>query len=602
MRTAWRKSVALHGLPAWDDAPIMGTFFKPTLFGCLRAGYSRQDLLADVFAGLLVAVVALPLSMALAIASGANPEQGLWTAIIAGGLISLLGGSRVQIGGPAGAFVGLCAAAVNQFGFPGLALATVMAGILMIFLGSMRLGRVISFIPIPVVIGFTTGIAVILASTQVGPMLGLPEPDKPFEHLHERLVWVWKHLGAARWEPAAICLATMAVILGARRIDSRIPGGLVAIAVAGLAVWALDWESSGRVSTIASNYPKLAADGGLPLFSWPSLTWFAPDPRHFPHGVDWLKYLADLTALALAIALLGSIESLLSAVVADGMTGHRHDSNTELVGQGIANIVAPLFGCLPATGVIARTSANVRAGARTPVAGLVHAGAILLMLVALAPVIIHVPVAALAGILLVVCWYMAELRHWPHILKAGRSDAWLLPIAFCLTAFVGLTWAILTGVTLAMFFFVQRMSENMQVERQDADDDPLLASRPPPDGVQVYEVRGPFFFGAATMLRDLDDHLQGKVKVLILRLRNVPFIDATAGFALRELMASCKARGIALVLAEVHTRPLHDLQRLGLDDEIGEDRLLGSLGGALDRGGELAAQPSGRTTASTPRR
>jgi SulP family sulfate permease len=547
--------------------------YRPALLRCLRAGYTRKDLLADVLAGLLVGVVALPLSIGLAIASGVGPEQGLYAAILGGVLISLLGGSRVQIGGPAGAFVGLCAAGVAQFGIGGLALATFMAGALMLLLGLMRLGKAITFIPIPVVIGFTTGIAVIIASTQIAPMLGIP--DKSFSHIQDRVAHLWAHRAEAAWIPAVVCLGTLAAILVIKRWKPVMPGALIAVVVATVTSVVLGLEGSGQLRTIGTSFGEIPH--GLPAPHLPDLGLSAD------WGVgDLMHRMQELSGLALAIALLGSIESLLSAVVADGLSGDRHDSNSELIGQGVANLIVPFFACLPVTGVIARTSTNIRAGGRTPVAGIVHGVAILLIMLAAAPLVVHIPMAALAGVLLSVCWGMAELRHWPHILRAGRSDAFLLPVAFGLTVLVDLTWAVTIGVLLAMFFFVRRMSEATQIDRRAADSGSEAEAAPDlPKGVEVYDVRGPFFFGAATLIRDIDGQMGIEPRALILRLRNVPFIDATAAFSLRELHASCRKRGAELLLADCHTRPLADLDRHGLLELVGEERVFGSYETAL---------------------
>jgi len=565
----------------------MAGAYRPAIMA-LADGYSRQDLLADLGAGLLVGVVALPLSMALAIASGCKPEQGLWTSIIAGLLISVLGGSRVQIGGPAGAFVGLCAAGVNQFGYGGLALATVMAGALILFMGAARLGKAISYVPTPVVIGFTTGIALILLSTQVGPALGVADPEKPLDHLADRVTYLVGHLRAGEfsWRAAACCAATVAMIQLFRHLSSSLPGALFALVLVGTASWALGWQGAGpgQIATILTRYGDIPH--GLPA---PALPGLGLPPDWQLH--DLMQRIKDLSSLALAIALLGSIESLLSAVVADGMSGYRHDSNAELVGQGIANLVVPFFQGMPATGVIARTSTNVRAGARTPVAGVVHALTVLAIMLIAGPLVVHIPLAALAGVLLVVCWHMAELRHWPHILKAGRGDAALLPIAFLLTAFIGLTEAILTGVVLSMFFFVKRMSDAAQVEKYGAEDH-SLALPPVPAGVEVYEVRGPFFFGAATLIRDLDRSSRQETRVMVLRLRLVPFIDATAAFSLRELDASLRARGGRLLISDIHTRALHDLERNGIASLVGQDALHGDLAGALQHAAQLIRTPA----------
>jgi SulP family sulfate permease len=566
----------------------MASAYRPGIM-VLAEGYTRRDLLADLGAGLLVGVVALPLSMALAIASGCRPEQGLWTTIIAGVLISVLGGSRVQIGGPAGAFVGLCASIVSQFGQSGLALCTVMAGALILFMGVVRLGKAISYVPTPVVIGFTTGIALILLSTQIGPALGVRDPDKPSENMVDRLDYILSNLraGAFNWRALTCCVATVAMILLFRRFSHKIPGALIALAVVGGASWALGWEGDDRdhVLTILARYGDIPH--GLPAPALPSLG--LPSDWQFH---DLMQRLKDLSLLALAMALLGSIESLLSAVVSDGMSGFRHDSNAELVGQGIANLVVPFFQGMPATGVIARTSTNVRAGGRTPVAGVVHSLTVLLIMLLAGPLVVHIPLASLAGVLLVVCWYMAELRHWPHILKAGRGDAVLLPIAFLLTAFIGLPVAILVGVVLAMFFFVKSMSDTAQVEKYSAEDR-SIALPAVPAGVEVYEVRGPFFFGAATLIRDLDSSSHHQSRVMVLRLRLVPFIDATAAFSLRELDASLRSRGGRLLISDIHTRALHDLERNGICEAVGRDAIHADLEGALAQAASIVqAQPS----------
>lgn len=567
--------------------------YRPALLQSLQAGYSRRDFIADLLAGLLVGVVALPLSMALAIASGCTPAQGLWTAIIGGLLISVLGGSRVQIGGPAGAFVGLCAVGVNQFGYEGLALATLMSGVFMLFLGFARLGKAVSYIPTPVVIGFTTGIALILLSTQIGPALGLVDPEKPIEHLHERIHYLVTHAADWNWRALVCCVATIVLMVVLRRVSVKFPGALVAITVVAVFAALMSWDAPARglpgaddvthIATIVSRYGDIPSS--LPVPAFPG----------FGLGEHWTLHevfvrLKDLSTLALALALLGSIESLLSAVVSDGMTGHRHDSNSELIGQGIANLVTPFFQGMPASGVIARTSTNVRAGARTPIAGVIHALTVLLIMLLAAPLVGHIPLAALAGVLLVVCWHMAELRHWPHILKAGRGDAFLLPIAFMLTAFIGVTEAILVGVVLAMFVFVKRMVDATEIERIPNGDLQRTDLPVIPAGVEVYSVRGAFFFGAATLIRDLDGATNTPATAMILRLEGVPFIDATAAFSLRELAASLRRRGGRLLLSEVTSRVRADLERHHLLHDLGHDAVFSRLDQAL---AALSSTPSG---------
>lgn len=558
--------------------------YRPALLLALQEGYTRRDFTADLWAGLLVGVVALPLSMALAIASGCTPAQGLWTAIVGGLLISLLGGSRVQIGGPAGAFVGLCAVGVNQFGYEGLALATLMSGAFILFLGLARLGKAVSYIPTPVVIGFTTGIALILLSTQIGPAFGIVDPDKPIEHLHERVHHLATHASGWNWRALVCCVATIVLMLVLRRVSVKLPGALVAIVLVTVFAAVLGWDAPAtgtlaaadatHIATIVSRYGEIPSM--LPTPSLPGLGLGGQWTMH-----DLFVRLKDLSGLALALALLGSIESLLSAVVSDGMTGNRHDSNSELIGQGVANLVTPFFQGMPATGVIARTSTNVRAGARTPIAGIIHGLTVLLIMLLAAPLVGHIPLAALAGVLLVVCWHMAELRHWPHILKAGRGDAFLLPIAFMLTAFIGVTEAILVGVVLAMFFFVKRMADATEVERHHSTVPDVIGTPAIPSGVEVYSVRGPFFFGAATLIRDLESGTSGPSSTLVLRLDGVPFIDATAAFSLRELAAALRRRGGRLVLAEVDARVRRDLERHELIDDLGADAVFSRLDTAL---------------------
>lgn len=559
--------------------------YRPALLQALKEGYSRRDFTADLWAGLLVGVVALPLSMALAIASGCTPAQGLWTAIVGGLLISLLGGSRVQIGGPAGAFVGLCAVGVNQFGYEGLALATLMSGAFILFLGLARLGKAVSYIPTPVVIGFTTGIALILLSTQIGPAFGIADPAKPIEHLHERVHHLATHAVDWNWRALVCCVGTIALIIGLRRVSTKLPGALIAIVVVTAMAAMMGWDAPAfgqpgaddatRIATIVSRYGEIPSS--LPAPAFPGLGLGEQWTMH-----DLLIRLKDLSGLALALALLGSIESLLAAVVSDGMTGNRHDSNSELIGQGVANLVTPFFQGMPATGVIARTSTNVRAGAKTPIAGIIHALSVLVIMLLAAPLVGHVPLAALAGVLLVVCWHMAELRHWPHILKAGRGDAFLLPIAFVMTAFIGVTEAILVGVVLAMFFFVKRMADATEVERHRSTVSDVVGTPVIPAGVEVYSVRGPFFFGAATLIRDLENDAGVQARTLVLRLDGVPFIDATAAFSLRELAAALKRRGGRLVLAEVDARARRDLERHALIDHLGTEAVFARLDTALE--------------------
>jgi SulP family sulfate permease len=538
--------------------------FKPALLRTFANGYRSSDFLTDLGAGLLVGVVALPLAMAFAIASGTKPEQGLFTAIIAGAVISLLGGSRVQIGGPTGAFVGLCAASVAQYGYGGLAIATIMAGILLLLMGVCRLGKAIEFIPIPVVIGFTSGIAVVIASTQLKDVLGLTYQGSPGEFI-ERIKLAYENLHQWNHSASILCLATIAVIVVTRRLSPKLPAALIAIIICSVGAWLAGLE----VATIESRFGVIP--NMLPKPSFPDLglgnAWSLNDLFNRMYDVRWL---------AIAIALLGAIESLLSAVVADGMSGDRHDSDTELVAQGVANLVSPFFLGLPATGAIARTATNVRAGARSPIAGLIHAATLLLIMLFAAPLASHIPLPCLAGVLLVVCWNMAELHHWPHILRAKRSDAFLLPTAFLLTVFVDLTVAVIVGTLLAMFLFIKRMADVTKPSQMEFPPG-LNGAKMAIKGVEVYEVRGPFFFGVASMIRDILNGVGGKPRILVLHIFNVPFIDGTAVFAIRDLIADCRKRGITLVMSGVHERPYTILKRTHLIDEIGSDRIFSDL-------------------------
>jgi SulP family sulfate permease len=532
-------------------------FFQPELWKAFRKGYHRADFTSDLSSGILVGVVALPLAMAFAIASGCSPGQGIFTAIIASVIIGSLGGCRLQIAGPTGAFVGLCAEGVTHFGYGGLALATLMAGILLILMGVFRLGRAIQFIPMPVIVGFTTGIAMVILSTQLKDALGL-RFDGSGANFLQRLQLVATHLGEWQGSSVSLCTATVLLILAIRRISPALPAALLALVLCTVAATALHLDTA----TILSRFHQIPHS--IPL----------PSLDAFDLGQHWnfrllMHRLYELRILAVAIALLGAIESLLSAVVADGMTGDRHHSDTELFAQGVANVVSPFFMGLPVTGAIARTATNIRAGARTPVSSLIHAATLLAIILLAAPLASRIPLPCLAGVLFVVCWNMAELRQWPLLMKTKRSDAFLLPMAFLLTVFVDLTMAVVVGTLLSMLFFVKRMADVTLVDMVTDASETLPRSQIAP-GIEIYEVNGPFFFGVASALRDLISRVSGTPTALILHIRHVPFIDGTAVFALRDLHANCRKRGIVLILAGVQSRPLQMLVRSGLALEIGE--------------------------------
>ncbi|HZH40788.1 MAG TPA: sulfate permease [Gemmatimonadales bacterium] len=542
----------------------------PKLVTTLR-GYTRDQLSADLIAGVIVGIVALPLAIAFAIASGVTPEKGLYTAIVAGFLISALGGSRVQIGGPTGAFVVIVYGIVQRYGVEGLTIATLMAGVILLVFGLVRMGGVIKFIPYPVTLGFTAGIALIIFSGEMKDFLGLRMGPAPADFISK-----WRalaaHLPSANPWAIGLSVATVLIIVLWPKISRRIPGAFIALLVTTAVV---HW---GRipVETIGSRFGHI--DAGLPRLQIPFVT---------------LETARGLIGPAFTIAMLGAIESLLSAVVADGMIGGRHRSNMELVAQGIANLAAPLFGGIPATGAIARTATNVKNGGRTPVAGMTHAVTLLLITVFFGRWAALVPLATLAGILVVVSYHMSEWRSFRMELRAPRSDVLVLLITFVLTVVVDLTVAIEVGMVLAAFLFMRRMAEvtNINVLTHEfsdpADDfegDPnAVRRREVPPGVEVYEISGPFFFGAAETFKDRLSQVAGKPRVLILRMRHVPAIDSTGLNALRDLIRRCRREGTFVLLSDVHAQPVVALERSGLYGELGEDSVTGNIDDALNQ-------------------
>jgi SulP family sulfate permease len=542
----------------------------PKLVTTLR-GYSRDQLVADVTAGVIVGIVALPLAIAFAIASGVSPERGLFTAIVGGFLISALGGSRVQIGGPTGAFVVIVYAIVQQHGVEGLALATLMAGVILVGFGLARLGAAIKFIPYPVTIGFTSGIALIILSGEVKDFLGLRMGPVP-----AAFVARWRTLGAhvSSLNPwaVAVALLTVAIIVAWPRVSRRIPSPLVALLSTTAAVQLLHLP----VDTIGSRFGVISAT--LPAPALPAVSF---------------QQIPALMGAAFTIALLGAVESLLSAVVADGMIGGRHRSNMELVAQGIANIASPLFGGIPATGAIARTATNVKNGGRTPIAGMTHAITLLLITLFFGRWAGLIPMATLAGILVVVAYGMSEWRTFVAEFRAPKSDVAVLLTTFLLTVLWDLTVAIEVGMVLAAFLFMRRMAEvtnisvlthELQDPRDDFENDPnAVRRRVVPAGVEVYEITGPFFFGAAETFRDRLAGIAVPPKVLILRMRHVPAIDSTGLHALRDLARRSRRDGTLVLLSDVHAQPVVALERSGLYDELGEENVHGNLDDALNR-------------------
>lgn len=528
-----------------------------------RAGLlKRAQFAPNLVAGLVVGVVAMPLAMAFAIASGATPAQGLYTAIVAGLATSLLGGTRVQISGPTGAFIAVLAGITAQYGIAGLQAATLMAGVILLILGIARLGGVIRFIPSPVIVGFTAGIAVIIWVGQWKDFFGL-HPAPAGLHFHEKLlalIEAFRHP-----HPATMMLGagTLAILIGGNRLLGkvrgleRLPAPLLAMLAATFAQ--VYWHFDG-VATIGTAFGGIPRE--LPSFAWPQL----------PIG-DYLQLIAP----AFTIALLGAIESLLTAVVADGMTGARHDSNQELVGQGVANILSPLFGGFAATGAIARTATNIRNGATSPVAGAVHAMFLLLVILLLAPLAAHVPLAALAAILFFVAWNMADAPHVVRMLRtAPRADRLLLLVTFLLTVFVDLVVAVNVGVVLAALLFMRRMAETVSIEQQAFDDSAGEEVVLPRD-VLVYRIDGPFFFGAAEKLERTLERLQLGVATVVFRLGRVPFMDATGLNTLGEIVGRLQRRQVRVLLCGIHPTLRNSLDASGITAQVGEQSLCANM-------------------------
>ena len=550
----------------------MRTTFVPKLFTTLTR-YDRSQFTSDLAAGVVVGIVALPLSIAFAIASGVTPDRGLYTAVVAGFLISTLGGSRVQIGGPTGAFVVIVYGIVQRYGVEGLTLATLMAGAILIAFGLARLGQFLRFIPHPLITGFTAGIAVIIASGQVKDALGLRMGAVPAEFF-ERWSALGDHLGTASPAAATLALVTIVIVALWPRVSRRIPGPLVALLATTTAAQLIGFD----VETIGSRFGGINA--GLPHFVAPHVT---------------LSVAAALVGPAFTIALLGAIESLLSATVADGMIGGRHRPNAELVAQGVANMASPLFGGIPATGAIARTATNIKNGGRTPVAGIVHSVTVLLITLFFGRWAALIPMATLAGILLVVAYQMSEWRVFRAELTSPKSDVAVLLVTFFLTVLVDLTVAIEVGMVLAAFLFMRRMAEVTDVravggdflEDEGAEDDAGATSGyVVPKGVEVFEINGPFFFGAAETFKDTIGRVAGKPKVLIIRLRRTPVMDATGLHALTEVVHRSRREGTLVLLSELQPQPLATLSRSALLEEIGEENVCPTFEAALARARE----------------
>jgi len=512
--------------------------FIPKSFLFLRR-YSLSFFKKDLHAGLTVGIVAVPLAMAFAIASGVDPERGLWTGIIAGFLISFLGGSRVQIGGPTGAFVVVVYSIVQRHGYDGLAMATLIAAVLLVLMGLFRLGSLIKYVPHPLTTGFTAGIAVVIFSSQMKDFFGLQIASVPADFLGK---WNAYFHALSSWQGATLALAagTLGLIFLVKRYLPSVPWGIFAI----FAATAFCWAFPIPVDTISSRFGEMPRGLPMPTFDFAFSKFFTVFPD------------------AVTIALLAGIESLLSAVIADGMTGGRHKSNCELVAQGIANFGSVIFGGIPATAAIARTATNIKTGAQTPMAGMIHAVSLFLIMYFFAPLVGKIPLAALASVLIVVCWNMSEVPHFIRLFKAPKGDVAILLTAFFLTVLVDLTVAVEVGMILAAFLFMKRMGEHEHVIVKEKGD--------PENGVAIFEVKGPLFFGVADRLKDAYQGLNAPPKIFILRMRHVPVLDATGMHALKELSRRCASENTKLVLWEVQAEPADLLRKFGLEGLMSE--------------------------------
>jgi SulP family sulfate permease len=550
--------------------------FVPKIIYTLK-NYNKQQLIKDLLAGIIVGIVALPLAIAFAIASGVSPEKGLYTAIIAGFVISALGGSRVQIGGPTGAFIVIVYGIVQEYGVNGLIIATFLAGILLVIMGFARLGAVIKFIPHPLIVGFTTGIAVIIFSSQMKDFLGLHMGAVPADFINKWRAYA-EHVTSIDIYSAVMAFATIVIIMLWPRITHKIPGSLIAILATTAAAYFLHMP----VETIGSRFGAIPSHLPMPVM---------------PH-IDWAT-IQKLIRPAFTIALLGGIESLLSAVVADGMIGGHHKSNMELVAQGTANMFSAVFGGIPATGAIARTATNVKNGGRSPVAGIVHAVTLLLILLFVGKWAALIPMATLSGILIVVAYNMSEWRNFVYIIKGPRSDAAVLVVTFLLTVLIDLTVAIEIGMVLAAFLFMRKMTQFSNVrelndvlnDSQEEADSESVSNFIIPKGVVIYEINGPLFFGAAYKFKDAINIIEKTPKVLILRMRNVPIIDATGIRTLEEVQQECYEQHTKLILAEVNNDGVYEeLQKARLIFKIGKANVVNDMKDAISRSEQVLTE------------
>ncbi len=559
--------------------------FKPKLLTTLRH-YNKQQFTTDLLAGIIVGIVALPLAIAFGIASGVTPEKGIITAIVAGLIVSLLGGSKVQIGGPTGAFIIIIYGIIQQYGFEGLTIATLMAGVFLIMFGVLHLGTIIKYIPYPIVVGFTSGIALTIFTTQMKDLFGLTMETVPSDFIEKWVAYIGSFGTIDLWS-AGVGIGSVAVIAAwpmiakYNNVLKKLPGSLIAIIVMTVAVLLL--KQYAGVESVETIGDRFSISNQLPDAEMPSISW---------------NVIKGLVSPAITIAILGAIESLLSATVADGVIGDRHDSNTELIAQGVANLASPIFGGIPATGAIARTMTNINNGGRTPVAGIVHAAVLLLIFLFLMPLAQYIPMACLAGVLVIVSYNMSGWRSFASIMKNPKSDVIVLVVTFLLTVIFDLTIAIEVGLICACLLFMRRMAETTDVKVISDEIDPEeeqsdfqmgnLEHLTIPEGVEVYEINGPYFFGAGNKFEDLMATMGHKrPKVRIIRMRKVPFVDSTGIHNLTNLCAMSQKEGIQVVLSGVNPKVQAVLHKSGFDQMLGEENICSHINIALERANSL---------------
>ena len=559
--------------------------FQPKLFGLFKKGrYDSKMFTSDLIAGIIVGIIALPLAIAFGIASGVTPQQGLITAIVAGFLISFFGGSHFLIGGPTGAFIVIVAGIVGQYGMQGLIIATIMAGVFLVVMGVCKMGVIFKFIPYPIVVGFTSGIALTIFSTQLKDFFGLPLDLQVPAGFIPQWACYFQNIGNINWVEFAMSMLCLVICFSWRKVTKKIPGSLIALIIGTVISVLLDKFAGIEFATIGSKFPELAE--GLPM----------PKPVAPQFDFETIK---GLVSPAFTIAILCAIESLLAAMVADGATGKQHHANTELIGQGIANIITPMFGGIPATGALARTMASINNGGKSPVTGIVHAVVLLLIYLFLMPYAVYIPLSCLAAILVQVAYNMSEWKTFKYLLRGDKSDVAVLLITFFLTVIVDLTVAIEVGVVLAIVLFVRRVMETSHINvLQDntlaATEDPEKAAMENtdrleiPEGVEVYEIDGPFFFGLASRFEELEKMKKsGETKVRSIRMRRVPFIDSTGVNNLRNLCERTRKRGVTVILSGVTEKVQATLEKFGVDKEIGAENIFPHIVPALEKANEL---------------